>query len=71
MSAKQVPAEALREGMWFKTPDGLTAYVTRIDVNESRNEVAVTYRSPVVFGTHVYPLGGLVPLTSAPALPSR
>jgi len=71
MSAEQIPAETLREGMWFKTPDGLTACVTLIHVNEPHNEVAVTYRSPVVFGTHVYPLGSLVPLTSAPTVPLR
>jgi hypothetical protein len=57
--------------MWFKTPDGLTAYVTLIHVNEPHDEVAVTYRSPAVFGTHVYPLGSLVPLTSAPTAPLR
>lgn len=71
MPAKEIPAETLREGMWFKTPDGLTAYVTIIDIDERRNEVVVTYRSPLVFGTEIYPLGTLVPLTSTNIRPSR
>lgn len=71
MPTKGIPAETLREGMWFKTPDGLTAYATIVDIDEPRNEVVVTYRSPLVVGTEIYPLGTLVPLTSTHIRPSR
>lgn len=71
LPAKEIPAEKLREGMWFKTPDGVTAYVTIVDVDEPRNEVVVTYRSPIVFGSEVYRLGTLVPLTSTHISPCR
>lgn len=62
MSAEQIPAEQLRKGVGFKTPDGLIASVDRVHVNAAANEVVVEYVSPVVTGSEVYPTGTMVPL---------
>ncbi|HEX7321981.1 MAG TPA: hypothetical protein VF299_03460 [Mycobacterium sp.] len=62
MATEQVPAETLRQGMHFKTPDGLQTFVDLVHVNQEHNEVVVAYRSEGVTGTEVYPLGTLVPL---------
>ncbi|HEU0191367.1 MAG TPA: hypothetical protein VFR17_08865 [Mycobacterium sp.] len=62
MPSEQVPAETLRKGMHFRTPDGLQTFVDLVHVDEGHNEVVVEYRSQGVTGTEVYPLGTMVPL---------
>ncbi|MBS9535440.1 hypothetical protein KIH27_17790 [Mycobacterium sp. M1] len=62
MSVERIPAEQLRPGQQFKTPDGLIASVDRVCVEGPANEVVVEYRSPSVTGSEVYPPGTLIPL---------